>query len=1209
MKPVDKQMPKISVVTPSYNQGEYIEDTIVSVIDQGYPNLEYIIMDGGSKDATRSIIEKHAGRIDYWVSEKDAGQSDALRRGFDRASGDIFGWINSDDALAPGALHAIAAAFMSGEADIVAGVVNIRSDGKLVYRHRTGVRAGPLDLQGLLDLRGEWLQGRFFYQPEVYFSRAIYRAAGNTIDTKLHYSMDYDLWVRMAEAGARILPIDYQIANFRMHADQKTSETAAYLPELTDHANAFRGRLAMPVIPAIDLSSLSTKRNLRVGMLNDYGFNYGAGRAHRRIAECLAAHQVDVSFFAFRVDIGDGSAVDMAEATEALQAAEVDVIIVGNLHGAFPEGVALDGLAAVAPLLIVTHDFFWFTGRCPYPMACDAYLFSCPPTCPTRESYPVIPYDDIPAAHQLKIDNLALENVHFLANSDYMAKCARRFVAIKAPAANLEARIRRIRLAVPEECYRPGDRAAARKALDVPPDAFVVLCSSSSVDDQRKGFRHILEACRLVGGPVQVLAMGAVEDEKKIEGVRYTGYLHEDEEIAPCYQAADVFVSGSFNESFGQTFVEAAMCGCPSIGYAGGGIPEAIIPDETGWLVEPNDIAAFAERLRVLVAQPAEEREAFRQSVHVQAASRYGAPSLLSSLDEVFRDVVRDPLATISKSVQFGGLRSLPLKKLTSRRVLLGTGFAPPEGPFPQFGLDDAIAWQISPKAEVMLSAAMAGPHLLTMRVGNLAEGQILTFIRGETIIGKQALAVEEWSVRTEIDIALDLDGGVTVLTIEADRDFVQPDGSRSLYCAFFPARIVPTAVADGLRPLRRTEPGKPAAANGGGPSAPPPTGRGILGRWLTSVGGTRHGAAHARRVESFQEAAARLTSGRVSMQSGFASPEGPFAEFGIDEQLTWQTSKIAEIALTAIKPGPHLLTLRMHNLAEDQTLTVSREGTPLGRQTLAAEDWSVQTDLEIAIDLDTKATVLTLEAERAFVEPGTLRSLYCAYFPPRLKPTRKADGLRPIVRSSRKAAPAAEAPSIKAAFGKLSRSIGPARRTPDPAPDRRLANDAAATPARSPSGLLRPDLATIAGFATVEGPYPSMGVATRLAWQTSARATVELLDTKAAAGDETVAIDLVLPCPQSMTVEIGAASVHFPDLAQSTWVRPTRLLVTPGRLPGGAISLVLDAERHVVDDADRTLYAALLGVSIVTAGQRPADDPYEVPDMTFEVIQAPVGA
>ena len=114
--------PKISVVTPSFNQGRYIEATIKSVLDQGYPNLEYIIMDGGSTDGTVEIIERYSDRLAYWVSEEDEGQTDALIKGFDRASGDILCWLCSDDLFEASTLQEVAETFVRNpDWDVVYG--------------------------------------------------------------------------------------------------------------------------------------------------------------------------------------------------------------------------------------------------------------------------------------------------------------------------------------------------------------------------------------------------------------------------------------------------------------------------------------------------------------------------------------------------------------------------------------------------------------------------------------------------------------------------------------------------------------------------------------------------------------------------------------------------------------------------------------------------------------------------------------------------------------------------------------------------------------------------------------------------------------------------------------------------------------------------------------------------------------------------------
>jgi len=205
-------LPKISIVTPSYNQAQFLERTIISVLNQNYPNLEYIIIDGGSTDESSRIIRSYEEHLTYWVSEPDAGQSDALNKGFARATGKILAWLNSDDLYLPKALFKAAHTFVKNPNAAVVYGDYILIDANDVC---TALRRQPsFDYQIFLHAYGIVPQPASFFNSEAFFN------VGG-IDSGFDYVMDYDLLLRLAQYG-KIVHIREYLAAFRFHSTSKT---------------------------------------------------------------------------------------------------------------------------------------------------------------------------------------------------------------------------------------------------------------------------------------------------------------------------------------------------------------------------------------------------------------------------------------------------------------------------------------------------------------------------------------------------------------------------------------------------------------------------------------------------------------------------------------------------------------------------------------------------------------------------------------------------------------------------------------------------------------------------------------------------------------------------------------------------------------------------------------------------------------------------
>ncbi len=206
--------PLVSVITPSFNQGEFIEETIKSVLSQDYPHIEYIVIDGGSTDSTLGILEKYDAMI-RWLSETDRGQADAVNKGFKIAKGQILGWLNSDDTYCPGAVRKAVAAFLMNPASIMVY-------GNAYYINREGLRTGRYPSGPFVHHR--LADACFICQPTVFLKSKVIKRIG-LLDTSLQTCMDFDYWIRIGKKfdSSKISYLSKEfLANSRMYGENKS---------------------------------------------------------------------------------------------------------------------------------------------------------------------------------------------------------------------------------------------------------------------------------------------------------------------------------------------------------------------------------------------------------------------------------------------------------------------------------------------------------------------------------------------------------------------------------------------------------------------------------------------------------------------------------------------------------------------------------------------------------------------------------------------------------------------------------------------------------------------------------------------------------------------------------------------------------------------------------------------------------------------------
>jgi glycosyltransferase involved in cell wall biosynthesis len=218
------ELPSISIVTPSYNQGRFLDACMRSILDQGYPGLEYVVVDGGSVDGSAEVIRGHEDRLAWWVIEPDEGQYDAINKGFAKTSGEVMAWLNSDDLYMPWSLAVVGevfAAFPQVEWITTAYPLAFDERGRAVECRYVPAHHRDAFLRGH-DMVGPAFNTGYIQQESTFWRRSLWERAGGSMDTSYRLAADFELWARFF-GEAELFTVHALLGGFRTHGEQKTA--------------------------------------------------------------------------------------------------------------------------------------------------------------------------------------------------------------------------------------------------------------------------------------------------------------------------------------------------------------------------------------------------------------------------------------------------------------------------------------------------------------------------------------------------------------------------------------------------------------------------------------------------------------------------------------------------------------------------------------------------------------------------------------------------------------------------------------------------------------------------------------------------------------------------------------------------------------------------------------------------------------------------
>jgi glycosyltransferase involved in cell wall biosynthesis len=585
----DLTLPKISVIVPTYNQSETLRDTLASIFNQRYPKIQVILLDGYSNDGTREIVSDFLCVLSECILTPDGGQSEAIASGLALAKGDVITWLNSDDLFFPYCLWTAAMSYAESRAEVLVGNCFVFKRGEYSYIHSPNVSSGIVNPSEILDIHNYWLEGKYFHQPEVFFTKSAIEKVENMtsepfINASLFYSMDFDIWAKMAISKCRLKRINATFAIYRMSEAQKTSSVDNYLPELAAHSSFLSEKFSIN-ISNNQARRLSSWGDLHVLLFNDVGFFGGAGVAHERIANSLAIYGVRVTCMSVSDHWSDdGHSLNIDQLRHKITNLSPHVIICGNIHGLFCDhSLLLSALCECAPTCFIAHDFWIANGINPYPS--------------------MDPFDPLGSlrfvSHRWVAKINQLSNLFIIPNSAYCNGALQGSGLVNLVSDSefvlCDGSISRYR--AKQLAMHPKRKRQSKIKL--------LIGSVGLLSDKRKGAHVFLKALNCL--PPRVLASISVGSYgfSPLEGVSgYCDYLHhgyiESILMPKLVSDYDVFVSMSLIETFGQTGLEAIGLGKTVVITQSGGHGEYAI-DGTNAIVVPPTPCALADALKYIV--------------------------------------------------------------------------------------------------------------------------------------------------------------------------------------------------------------------------------------------------------------------------------------------------------------------------------------------------------------------------------------------------------------------------------------------------------------------------------------------------------------------------------------------------------------------------------------------------------------------------------